>query len=357
MLHARCVTLRRPHFAPLPYSRQRPGLVRPVRVDPTGEAGPTERQVRGRAWRRSSRGLYVPADVDGDLAQQRVLEAATAVPDGHITGWATFAWSGARWFDGTDRTGRPLAVPIVSYNHRRDAQPGFALTQERFGLGEYRELDGINGTDPIRSIAFEARYAPDLASAVVALDMAMAADLVSIEEVAAYAATLNGWTGISRLREAIPHAVENSWSPMESEMRLTWDIELGVSPIVCNHPVFDLAGNHVGTPDLLDLEAGVVGEYDGALHLAGRQRARDIRREGDFRRLGLEYVTMVASDRRDPSEFLRRTQDARRRARQTAGQRQWTVTPPSWWTPTTTVAQRRALTSDQRTRFLRRQSA
>lgn len=140
-------------------------------------------------------------------------------------------------------------------------------------------------------------------------------------------------------------------------MRLVWEIELGVHRIACNHPVFDLTGSHIGTPDLLDLEAGVVGEYDGALHLAGKQRSRDIEREGDFRRLGLEYVTMVAGDRRDPSGFLQRTHDARRRARQRLGPRQWTITPPSWWTPTTTVEQRRALTADQRARYLRLWSA
>ena len=36
---------------------------------------------------------------------------------------------------------------------------------------------------------------------------------------------------------------------------------------LCNVPVFDRFGQHIGTPDLLDPVAGVVGEYDGALHL------------------------------------------------------------------------------------------
>ena len=29
-----------------------------------------------------------------------------------------------------------------------------------------------------------------------------------------------------------------------------------------NRPIFDLHGRHVGTPDLLDAEAGLYGEYD-----------------------------------------------------------------------------------------------
>ena len=48
-------------------------------------------------------------------------------------------------------------------------------------------------------------------------------------------------------------------------------------------PIFDGHGRHIGTPDLLDPVAGVVGEYDGALHLAGEQRARDVRRAEAFR--------------------------------------------------------------------------
>jgi len=39
------------------------------------------------------------------------------------------------------------------------------------------------------------------------------------------------------------------------------------------------------------------------LHLAGKQRAKDIRREGDLRAVGLEYVTMVSADLRDQSGF------------------------------------------------------
>jgi hypothetical protein len=42
-----------------------------------------------------------------------------------------------------------------------------------------------------------------------------------------------------------------------------------------NRPVFDQHGHHVATPDLLDVEAGVVGEYDGAMHRGRARHARD----------------------------------------------------------------------------------
>jgi hypothetical protein len=39
-------------------------LVRPVPVDPTGARGPTKAQAAGPRWRRTSKGLHVPAYVD-----------------------------------------------------------------------------------------------------------------------------------------------------------------------------------------------------------------------------------------------------------------------------------------------------
>ena len=351
------MTSRTARFCPEPHGDRGLGLVAPVRVDPTGKRGPTPRQVRGSAWRRTGPGLYVPASVDSVRPQQRVLEAATEVPGGHITGWAAFTWAGARWFDGLDGNGNARPVPIVITNHRYRSRPGILLTAERLPLSEWYVLDGVSGTHPLRSAAYEARHASSVRRAVVALDMALQTDRISIAELIEHAGTLNGWYGVGQLRQAIGLADENSWSPMEPEMRLHWQLDLGLPHPLCNHPVFDLAGNHIGTPDLLDVEAGVVGEYDGGLHLAGERRASDIQRESLFRRAGLEYVTMTSIDRRDPTHFLRRTKEARERALRLRPERRWTVDPPAWWTSTVTVEQRRSLTAADRERFLRHRAA
>ena len=136
-------------------------------------------------------------------------------------------------------------------------------------------------------------------------------------------------------------------------MRVTWVVDAGLPRPLVNRPVFDLAGRHLGTPDLLDLEAGVVGEYDGRLHLADGQRADDRTRMEAFRDVGLEVFTVFAGDAHDLEGVVQRMHAARSRARwQLPGQRAWTVEPPEWWTPTVTVAQRRALSEDQQQRFL-----
>ncbi len=73
---------------------------------------------------------------------------------------------------------------------------------------------------------------------------------------------------------------------------------------MANRPVFNLEGRFVGTPDLLDPVAGVYGQYDGALHLAGEVRQRDVAKDAAYRRLGLEGVTMMAGDRRNRDRFV-----------------------------------------------------
>lgn len=342
-------------FEPPEFDVRRPGLVRPVRVDPDGKLGPTRGQVGGKGWRRTSRGFYLPARFSADTPEQRIVEASMALgPHDAVTGWAALRWLGAEAFDGVDHD-RELPVPLLVDDHRLDPPQGAVITAERRQRDDRRVIDGLAVTHPLRSVCFEMRFAPTLVEAVKAFDIAAQSDLVSKLEAETYVARLTGWPGVGRCREAIALGDENTWSRMETEMRLLWR-DIGLVDVVSNHPVFDAAGNHIGTPDLLDLDHGVVGEYDGSLHLEGKQRAKDIRREGAFRRVGLEHVTMVAADRRDPTDFLRRTQDACRRAGRDRVA-QWSVTPPDWWIPTTTVEERRSLTSDQRERILYRRAS
>ena len=65
---------------------------------------------------------------------------------------------------------------------------------------------------------------------------------------------------------------------------------------VCNRPVFSLDGTLLGYPDLLDVESGTVGEYDGADHKEGERHRKDVEREERYRDHGLEYFTVVGGD-------------------------------------------------------------
>ena len=340
---------------PTPHPRH-PHVVPPVRVDRAGLSGPTPRNVRGLGWRASSRGLFVAASVDADHPDQRVCEAAAVLPAyGGVTGWGGLAWGGAKYFTGVAPGGgrRPVVLAVMHGEIRN--QPGILVTSERLPPRDLTTHDGLAITTHVRSVCFEIRYARSDREAVVILDMAMMDDLVSIDEVTAYVATLNGWIGVGRCRLALALADENSWSPMETRFRWIWVVVAELPKPLCNQPVFDLHGHHIGTPDLIDVEAGLVGEFEGGLHLEGRRRGKDLAKEAAYRKVGLEYVVMVAADRRSPeTTIVPRLLEARRRARFAAeGARDWTIEPPPWWTSTTTVAARRALSERQRAKLLR----
>jgi hypothetical protein len=287
--------------------------------------------------------------------EQRIVEAAAVLPAyGGVTGWAGLRWLGAAWFDGTRHGGReqrPVTLAVADRSIR--PQPGIATSEERLDPTELTVHRGLTITTALRSVVFEMRYAGTETEAVQAADMAAYADLVSQDELLGYVAVNAGWTGMERLRIGAGDMAENAWSPTEVTMRRAWQHEAELPRPLCNHPVFDLNGRHLGTPDLLDPAAGVVGEYNSVLHLEGAQRSRDVGREALFRSIGLEYVEMLTGDLVDHSAFLGRLRQAYARAsRIPASERAWTIELPPWWVPTFTVKQRRNLDDDQRRRFL-----
>ena len=318
----------------------------PVRVRHGHRRGPTRNQARGPLWRRTSRGYYVPADA-ARTPEQRIVEAAVVCPDvAGVTGWGALRWMGAPWFDGISDGGRherPVTVATCHADVR--AQSGIDICQERLSPDELEEHHGLLLTSAARSVMFEMRYAPTIAAAVVTADMAAFSDLVSVQELAAYAAVHSGWTGIPRARLALGLVSESSWSPMETRLRLIWEVDAGLPRPLANRPVFDAGGHHLATPDLLDAETGLVVEYDGDVHLSRSQRTHDLRRERRMREAGLDCLTVVAADVARPERLAVQLQHARRRAGLLArGPRAWTIEAPAWWRGTDTVAQRRALT-------------
>jgi hypothetical protein len=300
----------------------------------------------------------VPADVPMGPCQRVVEVGVLLAAYSAITGWAALAWQGGWWFDGMradGQTHRP--VPIAASRHRMRSQAGMHICEERWDPKDVIVVDGLAVTTPVRSAWFEMRYAESLHRAVAVLDMAAFHDLVSIEEARHFALQHPSYTGIEQCRNAIPLADENAWSPAEPPMRMLWEAAGYPRPLT-NRPVFDLAGNHLGTPDLIDPVSGVLGEYDGPIHLASGQRHRDLNRAEQFRSHGLESATMVTGDRADPTAFLGRLRGAYERAAEVpASRRRWTLELPSWWRPTFTVAQRRALDAEQRAVWLRHRAA
>src|SRR6478609_7608191 len=121
-------------------------------LDPTGATGPTPAQARGPRWRRSSRGLYVPSEVDGSTPEQRIVEAAAVLPSyGGVTGWAALRWMGAQWMTGLAPDGQtPLPVVLVTAGDDVRSQPGIQVSAERLNPRELVVHDGMRVTMPVR---------------------------------------------------------------------------------------------------------------------------------------------------------------------------------------------------------------
>ncbi|MDQ6523370.1 hypothetical protein RB608_07170 [Nocardioides sp. LHD-245] len=327
----------------------RPGVVVPSRIDPRGLSGPTPGQARGPAWARVGPARYRPAGAP-DTVTQRIVDADAGLPDGSApTGWAALHWQGARWFDGLAADGTPLPIPVaVGDRHAKRRRAGVRVSEDWLFPGDVTVVDGLPITVPVRSVTYEARVARDEIGALRAIELAAYDDLVSVAELRAYTSHLVSRPGKKRLESALEIADENVWSPMEVVMRRFWQ-RCHERPLLCNQPVFDLAGHHLFTPDLLDPEAGVAGEYDGSVHEAGRRRSQDLDRTELTRRLGIEVVTMMggAGEQR---RFQHRLDGAYQRAG--SGPRAWTIEQPDWWVDTSTVARRRALSPADRERWL-----
>ena len=311
------------------------GLFAPVRVDPSGLLGPTPNQARGSRWRQTSPGRHVPAWVDSSVVEQRIFEQGHRIKKhGAVGGWSALRWYGARYFDGTDGRGELRPVYLVLCGSHLRPDPRVHLDHSTLAQTERVQVAGIWCTTVQRALFDVMRHARGLREAVVAMDMTAAARLISVDLMTLYIEGRYAWTGVPLVRKALDLSSNDSRSPMETLMRLIWVLDALLAPPECNKPVFGLDGQLLGFPDLLDVESGTIGEYDGADHKRGERHRKDVEREERYRDHGLEYFAVVGGDIRDRAKVVRRMHNTRSRARFAPPEdRLWTLEPPPGWKP------------------------
>lgn len=100
----------------------------------------------------------------------------------------------------------------------------------------------------------------------------------------------------------------------ESRLRYVWVVEAGLPVPLVNVTLTDTDGHRLGDPDLLDIEAALVGEYDGAHHRALDSHTRDNAREEGFELRNLVVVRATSIDLWPRRPLLvRRLEDGYRR--------------------------------------------
>jgi hypothetical protein len=284
------------------------GLVRPVRVDPDGDAGPRRGTAAGPSWRASSHGLVVPADVP-QTVEQRILEAAVRLPEGGmVTGWGALRLAGAAYFDGF--AGRkPLPVPVLLPHTSRIRGPGVLVERTRGRLPDAVVRYGMPCAPGETALLHELRRAASARAAGVMVDMALAAGVVDLER-ARQVASMRRQPAAAAY--ALQRACAECRSPKESEMMQVWEADLGFPAPLMNREVLDLAGRVIAVVDLVEEQSGTYGEYNGGAHRSRARQRRDEERADALRNVGLEGFVLVAGD--SERVWRERMQSARARA-------------------------------------------
>ena len=270
------------------------GLVLPVRRGAGDREGPTPGVLRGDGWRTASRGWHVPA-ATCSTPEQRAVEAVVRLPPGGcVTGWAALRLAGAAYFEGLepDRA-TPRPVPVLLPHTARIRGRGVLVERTRLPLPEAVVRYGVPCAPGELALLHEVRRAVSGREAAIMVDMALAAGVVDLDRLRTVA-------GGSRLPAAATYALVRACaecrSPRESDMLQVWESVAGFSRPLMNREVRDLAGRLLAVVDLLDVRAGVCGEFNGAAHRSARQQSRDEQRHADLRAVGLETFTVVGSD-------------------------------------------------------------
>jgi hypothetical protein len=250
-------------------------------------------------------------------------------PGGVVGGWAAAWLHGARWFDG--RCGGqelPVLVCLPAAGRMRP-RPGVRVLRSELRDDDVTEVAGVPVTSAVRTGLDLARLSDVPRRGVVAVDALWAAGATTGPAVLAHLEERPRLRGAPVARAAAGLAVPGVRSPKETELRMLWVFDAGLPIPLVNHRLVDLAGRHLGTPDLLDEEAGLVGEFDGGDHLALEVSTVDHVRQEGLERHGLVVVRFTSVDVR-PAHVRRtvwRLRDARTRGLARVGPRSWRVVP------------------------------
>lgn len=288
---------------------------------------------QGPTWQGTSYGHYRPAGAPATAAQ-RILDQVPALPPGGaFGGWVAAFVHGVDWLDGLDVGGRPLPVPVYAgvQVHRRSTSE-LRYARHRLDFSEVVSRHGLRVTSALRTAFDVARWAPSTTEAVVALDAVASFGLVPLADLGHYVAEMARAGGVPRVREALRRADAGVRSPWESRLRMVYVLEAGLPRPLVNRTVYDDRGRFVAIPDLLDVEAGLVLEYDGSGHREREQHNADNAREEALESVGLIVVRADSLDyRHRRAPLVARLRDGRRRGMaRNRGKDRWTLTPPAW---------------------------
>ena len=223
--------------------------------------------LRGPRFRRVFPDVYVPADLDVDLALRARAAGVLVAGRGVVAGYAAAELWGAS-------CGPPDAPVEVLVAHDYSCA-GLRVHRERLDAAEVARLGATPVTTPARTAFDLARWAPTLTERVTAVDALAHGCGVGLDAVRA---VQNRHLGVRRGRgvPAVLGLVDpRAESPMESRVRVA--LVLGGLPPEVQYPVV-LRGRRYRL-DLAYPRQRIAVEYDGDDHRSQRRARLDLVRE------------------------------------------------------------------------------
>jgi hypothetical protein len=229
----------------------------------------------------------------------RLEAVVTAMPAGAaLGGWASLCWLGLEALDG--RTGPAAAsdLPVsvctgpVGKMRRRS---GIDIDRSTILDVDLVEHGGVLVTRPARSVLDVARrLGPE--EGLVAADAALRSGMITRLDLDDALSRLVRIKRVPQARLVAALADPRAESPTESRLRYVWVVEAGLPAPLVNPTIADPEGTVLGRADLLDEDAGLVGEYDGADHRQLQRHTADNVREEGFEDLNLTVARATAID-------------------------------------------------------------
>ena len=248
--------------------------------------GATRSQLRGAGYRRLGSGLYCWVGLE-ESPQLNLSAVARRLPAG-----AAFSGRTAAWLHGLDAAhGVPIEVTIPErIGSGRRAHVSVRSTN--LALEDIVLRRGLPTTSALRTVVDLGGRNP-LTEGVVAADMFLHAELVTVVELRTYIATHPRAKGVARLRRVVDMAEPKSESPMETRLRMLL-VLAGLPRPEVQGSIDDDRSRFLGRPDLLYRAQRLAIEYDGGTH---RDRlVGDNRRQNRLVDAGFRLLRFTAAD-------------------------------------------------------------
>ena len=248
--------------------------------------GVSRSRLRSAGYRRLGAGLYRWVGLK-ESPLVTLAAVARRLPAG-----AAFSGLTAAWLHGLDVAPcDPIEVTIPEpIGSSRRA--GASVRRAALDVDEVIIRRGMPTTSALRTVVDLGGKTP-LTEGVVAADLFLHAELVSVTELRTYIAEHPKAKGVARLRRVVDLAEPKAESAMESRLRMLL-VLAGLPRPEVQVPIRDDEGRFLGRPDLIYRGRRLAIEYDGGNH---RDRlVDDNRRQNGLISAGFRVLRFTAAD-------------------------------------------------------------